>query len=219
MTNAIPDIVTIVGPSYFQPIADLVEAMLDKPRPKASPTGSGFREPGYAASLIVLSVAVLESFAARAKYCRADEAKGAPNNIPDLLLHLYPNLINHAQLIEAFLIRNVACHNHVWHLDNRDSPNSADTIKTPKELGAITNRHYDVVVNTNTRRTNILELNASPSSLDRHDVLKVMEVVWETLTLMNKKDFSVTPLVNDGIVFRRERKRYSDLMSYIQDAL
>jgi hypothetical protein len=196
MTNAIPEVITIIGPSYFQPIADLVEKMVSKPRPTNGPSGTSFSEQGYSASVIVLLVALLESFTARLRYLKQDELQGFRGNVPDLLLYLYADLPDHEKLIEIFLIRNSVAHNHTWLLDNRGTPDDGTTIQNPIEIGFQTNKHYGDVVDMSNRKTKILELNASPSSLDREDILKVFEVVWVTLRFLNGKDFSDTPLVS-----------------------
>jgi len=85
---AIPDIITVVGSRYFQPIADLIEIMLSTPQPESSPSGAGWRENGYAASITILLVAVLESYTARLRFVRNDEIS-APRNVPDLLAQLF----------------------------------------------------------------------------------------------------------------------------------
>lgn len=36
-------------------------------------------------------------------------------DVPDQLLHFFPDLPNHDELKEVFLLRNIVVHNHVWH--------------------------------------------------------------------------------------------------------
>lgn len=73
MSPAIPDVITVVGSAYFQPIADLVDKLLKRPLPPAFPAGSGDHENGYSASLVVLLVAVLESYASRLRFVRSED--------------------------------------------------------------------------------------------------------------------------------------------------
>jgi hypothetical protein len=219
MTNAISKVITIIGPSYFQPIADLVEKMVSKPRPPNGSKGTGFSEQGYAASLIILLVALLESFTSRLKYLKQAQTQDSPGNVAAFLLHFYPDLACYDELVEVFLIRNSASHNHTWLLDNRGTPNDGATIQSPIDIGFSTNKHYVDVVDTATRRTKNLELNASPSSLDREDVVKVFEVVWATLTFLNKKNFGDTPLSNDEIIFQGRRRKFVELLSVLRASL
>lgn len=48
---AVPDVITSVGSSYFQPISDLVERLLKRPHPFPGPAGAGDWENGYAAAI------------------------------------------------------------------------------------------------------------------------------------------------------------------------
>jgi hypothetical protein len=219
MTNkAIPDIVTIIGPSYFQPITDLVARMIAEKRPRPDPSGSGFRENGYAVSISILLVALLESFVARLRFCRNDELPGAMN-IPDLLLHMFPDLPNHGELMEVFLVRNIILHNHIWNIDVRNSPESAPTLKSPHDLKTQTNKNYIELVDQVARKTKLMKLNASPVSIDRGDVYKIFKTVWDTLMFMNHKDFTVCPLSNDQVAFNKRRMRFSEIKDEIQKML
>ena len=51
---AIPDIISIVGTSYFQPVADLIERMLKHEPVASNSSRTGHYENGYAAAITVL---------------------------------------------------------------------------------------------------------------------------------------------------------------------
>ena len=51
--RAIEKQVSILGSSYFQPIADLIERWLAQPRPRPNAVQSGYSEAGYAASVVL----------------------------------------------------------------------------------------------------------------------------------------------------------------------
>lgn len=212
---AIPDIITVVGSSYFQPIADLIEIMLSTPQPESSPSGAGWRENGYAASITILLVAVLESYTAHLRFVRNDEIS-APRNVPDLLAQLFPDLPHHGDLLEVFLLRNLVVHNHIWHLDVSD-PDSceAQTLKSPLDLGFDVNKHYSAIVDPGIRRTRLLGLHASPTAVDRTDVKLVFEMVWSTLSFMHSKNFSHTPLAGRNVKFRGKRVAFETLRNEI----
>jgi hypothetical protein len=63
-------IVTILGASYFQPIADLLEQWLTQGRPRPNRVQSGHYEAGYAASCVLLLVAMFESYVSRLRFVR-----------------------------------------------------------------------------------------------------------------------------------------------------
>ena len=109
---AIPDLITIVGSSYFQPIADLTDNLLKNTAPAPYAAGTSSRENGYSASLTVLLVAVLESFVSRLRFLRNDEVPTGKST-PDMLADFFPDLPNKEDLIEVFLLRNIVAHNHV----------------------------------------------------------------------------------------------------------
>ena len=151
---AIPDVITVVGSAYFQPIADMIESLLRRPAPATYPAGTSHRENGYSASIIVLLVALLESYTARLRFTRNGDLEAAGKATPELLAAYFPDLPTREELVEVFLLRNLVVHNHIWHLDVSDfEVAGACTLATPKELGFQTNKHYDAVVDVTGRKT------------------------------------------------------------------
>ena len=214
-SSAVPDIITIVGTSYFQPIADLIERMLKRPAAADKTTRSGHFENGYAAAIAVLLVATLESFVSRVRFLRNAEVVTG-KDVPDQLLHFFPDLPNHEELAEVFLLRNIVVHNHVWHLDvSAVEERGAATIANPKDLKFQTKKNYDAIVDLATRRTVLLRLSASPTSVDRYDVGVVFRVIWTTLQFMNKKNFSHTPLAGQTVQFGGKLRRFEELLELL----
>jgi hypothetical protein len=216
---AIPDVITIVASAYFQPIADLLDKLLSRPIAKPGPAGVGEHENGYSAALVVLLIAVLESYTSRVRIMRKSEISGDMNT-PALLSKLFPALPTKDELVEVCLVRNVVAHNHVWHLDVSDFHNAgAPTIANPRELGFKPNQNYDVVVDVTTRTTRLLRLNISPTSVDRTDVWKVFDVTWRTLKHMNATNFSDTPLGGSTVIFRGKRREFADLLQELKNGI
>ena len=209
-TPAVPDVITIVGSSYFQPIADLVERLLKRPVSAPGPSGTGHWENGYAAAVTVLLVAVLESFTSRLRFMRTGEFEAGGMSVPDILRRYFSDLPNYDELVEVFLLRNIVVHNHVWHLNVSEFPETS-TIATPQDLGFKTNQHYEPVVNVATKRTRQLALHATPTSVDRTDVAKVFDRVWGALWFMHSRSFQHTPLAGRTVGFRGERIQFEEL--------
>ncbi len=209
---AIPDIITVVGSAYFQPVADLVENLLNKNEPDFSAISAGQSENGYSVSITILLVMILESYSARLRFLRPAEC-ATVNNTPDLLKKIFPELPTNDDLREVFLLRNLIVHNHIWHLDVSDiETQGAPTISTPKDLGFQTNAHYGEIVDIARRKTKKLGLNASPTAVNRRDVRKVFSTVWKTLSFMNSCDFSQTPLAGRSVKFRGKRVQFEALI-------
>lgn len=213
--SAVPDIITIIGTSYFQPIADLIERMLARPPAADNTTGSGHFENGYAAATTILLVATLESFVSRVRFLRnADVVNG--KDVPDQLLHFFPDLPNHTELAEVFLLRNIIVHNHVWHLDiSAVEEHGVPTIASPKDLRFQTKKTYDAIVDLGTRMTVLLGLSVSPTSVDRYDVGAVFRVIWTTLKFMNRKNFSHTPLAGQTVHFGSQLRQFEELLELL----
>ncbi|MBC7618767.1 MAG: hypothetical protein H7293_07220 [Candidatus Saccharibacteria bacterium] len=208
----VPDIITIVGTSYFQPIADLIERMLKRPVGADNAMLSGHFENGYAAATAVLLVATLESFVSRVRFLRNAEVV-IGKDVPDQLQIFFPDLPNHGELAEVFLLRNIVVHNHVWHLDVSDmEERGVATIANPKDLKFQTKRTYDDIVDIGTRKTVLLGLSASPTSVDRYDVGAVFRVIWATLKFMNEKNFSHTPLAGQTVCFDGKLQQFEELL-------
>jgi hypothetical protein len=210
-SRAIPDIISIVGTSYFQPVADLIERMLQHEPVADNSSRTGHFENGYAAAITVLLVAILESFVSRVRFLRTTEVVPG-KDVPDQLEVFFPDLPYKAELSEVFLVRNIVVHNHVWHLALGEGTNpGATTLSTPKELRFQTKKTYDSIVNISGRKTVVLGLSASPTSVDRYDVGVVFGVIWKTLVFMNGKDFSHTPLAGQAVKFGGKICQFSDL--------
>ena len=210
LNMTIPNVITIVGSSYFQPIADLTERLLKRPKPDTGPAGSGDWENGYAASVIVLLIAALESYTSRLRFVRTGEFEDGGLPVPDILKGYFADLQGHDELIEVFLLRNIVVHNHVWHLDVSAFPET-NTLATPRDLGFRPNKHYESVIDMKTKRTRKLELHATPTSVDRTDVAKIFDVVWRTLWFMHRKSYEHTPLAGRRIGFRGKFMDFEEL--------
>jgi hypothetical protein len=193
--------------------------MVQKPVPDPQPAGTSDRENGYAASITVLLVAALESYTARLRFVRSTDLITAGKSTPDLLAEYFSDLPTKQELVEVFLLRNLLVHNHLWHLDVSDiETQGAQTLATPKDLGFQTNQHYELVVDVENRKTRMLGLNASPTAVDRSDVKKVFDVVWRTLSFMNAKNFSHTPLAGRQVRYAHRLCQFEDLVERLTTA-
>ena len=211
---AVPDIISIVGTSYFQPIADLIERMLQHEPVADNSSRTGHFENGYAAAATVLLVAVLESFVSRVRFLRNAEVVPG-KDVPDQLQLFFPDLPCKAELAEVFLLRNIVVHNHVWHLTLGEEGNPATTLATPKELQFQTKKSYDTIIDVTERKSVGLGLSASPTSVDRYDVGIVFGVIWKTLLFMNEKDYSHTPLAGQAVKFGGKMCQFGELVKHL----
>ena len=70
MARPTEKLVSILGSSYFQPIANLVERWHQWTHHRPNKVQSGFYEHGYSASVILLLVAMFESYIVRLSFPR-----------------------------------------------------------------------------------------------------------------------------------------------------
>lgn len=212
--SAIPEVISIVGSSYYQPIADLVDKLAVAAERRAPESKVSHAENGYAAACTVLLVALLESFTARVRYKRGAEITGSPS-VPDLLAQLFPDCPTNGVLHEVFLLRNIVAHNHVWHLDVSQGIDSAQTLAEPRALGFSVNKNYGALVNVSERRTTTLGLCAVPDRVGAPEVIAAFDVVWRTLEHMNRVSFDHTPLTGRQVSFRGSRISFESLVEQI----
>lgn len=213
----VSDVISIVGFAYLQPIADLLEKLLAKPISGKGPAGSSEHENGYSSAIIILLVAVVESYTARLRFVRSSEGISGNCSVPELLGKYFQDLPLKSELCEVFIIRNTLSHNHVWHFDISDFNSAgASTLATPKELGFNSNKSYELSVNIESRTTNILKLNIAPTLVDRNDVYKVFDVIWSTLKFMNGKSFCDTPLAGSTVRFNGMHQNFENLLQSIK---
>lgn len=214
----IPDVITVIGSAYLQPIADLLDRLLKQPISGEGPAGVSLHENGYSAAVVVLLVAVLESYTARLRFVRYTEKIAGNLSTPELLVKYFPTLPTKDELVEVFLVRNALAHNHIWHLDVSDFAGAgAPTLATPKELGFQTNKHYDQLVDVPACQTRSLRLNVRPTSVNRSDVRKVFDIVWCTLRFMSTQDFRHTPLAGCIVKFRGKNQQFEGLLEEISE--
>ena len=213
-------ILSVLGSQYYQPIADLVERLLEKEYQKPDRVSAGHRESGYAAAIIILSAAVLESFVQRDRYFYA-KRDGSP--ISELPVAMYLKQVNkysrHHRLEELFEVRNAVAHNHIWHIEfetpSRGGRRHKESVLVPK-----THRLKKLpAAQAKIPRTNIVQFNLIPVRLDRIDVQKALSASIHALQFLSTKGHNPVPLVSNKIVFQGRRITFADLAVEVSRAL
>ena len=213
-------ILSVIGSQYYQPIADLTERLLEKGYQKPDRVSAGYRESGYAAAILILCAAALESFVQRDRYFHARQ-KGS--SISDLLVVTYLKQVSkyrrHRQLDELFEVRNAVTHNHLWHID---FVNPSCGGRRHKSTTLVPNTHRlkkTPAPKTKLPRTSIVRFNLNPIRLDRSDVQKVLSVTIHVLQFLSMNGHNPVPLVENIVGFKGRRLRFGDLAIEIRRAL
>lgn len=213
-------IISVIGSQYYQPLADLTERLLAKEYQKPDRISTGFRESGYAAAIIILSAAAIESFVQRDRYFNA-KGKGAP--ISELPVAEYLKQANkyrrYRQVEELFNVRNAVAHNHIW-LVNFDNPASGGRRHKISALIPKTHRLKQIPEpQVKIPRSKLVRFNLNPVRLDRTDVRKALSVVIHALQFISVKGHNPVPLVSNTIGFRGQRIMFANLAAEVDRAL
>jgi hypothetical protein len=204
------DLVTVVGGAYFQPIADLVVSLQTlSPEASRDEVHVSPRENGYAAAICLLSVVALESFLMRVRYFKHGEpTPGALN----MFRYLYPAYPRKDDVVEAFVVRDLLAHNHLWEVTYKweEEDNSTQLLEALHSFGG--DQKYKDYVDAADRRTKGLRLHVLPSRVDRRDAATILKVVWEALEYMDADDHTACPASPGFVKFGKEMVRFRDLV-------
>ena len=188
-------LITVAGSVYCQPILDLVERLLQKESRKVVAGRIGYRENGYAVSVILLSVVAFESYVGRVRYLQSQRVPPAPPKpekkkkreaIPDYLAGLSRSFRLQKSLTEVFVLRDVLAHGHVWELDISPHKTHGQILRQATLLPGYGDYKYDVAINPRTRRSTICGLNLVPSAIGLNEVAKVLDIIQRSLESLAK---------------------------------
>ena len=214
-----PDqLVTIVGSSYFQPISDLLSRLMGQQKPGSNEVQTSSHENGYCASLVLLLVTMLESYVMRVRYINRDRFPIKRIPVADYLPQLYPDYQRSNELTEIFVVRDVIAHNHLWEIDFAWSEESVMTLLQAEKESTAGDEKYKKVVNKQLR-TNALDLNILPTKVDRTDVFKVFDIVWETLIFLESKNRNQCYVSHLYVRFNGQTKLFGELRDELRNAL
>jgi len=202
-------IISIIGSTYCQPIADLLEKLLQKERIQDSRLHSGYHESGYAASVILLLVAMFESYVARLHHCNREQITARSEDklkAVDVMGYVFPDLTGLEELAEVYVVRDALIHSHLWVLNVREATRNT----------SYGDNKFKRRVDEATRRTKNLGLNVVPTSIDREDALKVFNAIWEALLEFKDKDSSTLASSGHQIRFNGEQMPFSKLRDEIE---
>ena len=212
-------IVTVVGSSYCQPIADLLDKLLARRRPRPNKVQSGFFESGYAASCVLLLVAMFESYVSRLRFVQGAKIAASKRSAIDVVLAAYPRLRYRKALMDVYVLRDLLIHNHLWEIEYEWGGSHPMVLRSASKHPAYGHRMFEVRVNQITRRTKALGLSVLPSRTDRTDVLKVFNTLWKTLLVFEATDRFQCYVSDQNVQFRGKTRPFAELRDEITNAL
>ena len=177
-------LVTILGSAYFEPIADLIDRLTKPKRSRPNRIKSGEHESGYAASCVLLLVAMFESYASRLRWAQGARVPDSTRSAVDVVLTVFPKLRHRKALQDVYVLRDLLMHGHVWEVEYEWGGPVPLKLLSATMHTAYGDKKFQSRVNMNTHRTKALGLSVFPSRVDRTDIAKVFETIWKTLLVL-----------------------------------
>ena len=163
--------VSVLFPSLLQPIVDLFGLMEKQGTGDPNEVQASPAENGYAASIAVLTVLVIESVCNRVRYVRNDtDRKGTVQTLSELSAGELADEVE-----ELFVLRDVIAHNHVWEatIAEHDSKGLALVAATLRPRYG--DEKFARTVDPQTRRTRRLHLDVFPNRIHRQTAVVVLQ--------------------------------------------
>ena len=182
-------LITVVGSGYLQPILDLAERLIQQPRGNVKASRINGRENGYALSIVLLSVVMLESFVGRVSDLQArpgakGKTKAFRTSVASYITQLRKTFTLEKSLTEVFVLRDAIAHGHVWSLQVSSNERHGQLLQSAALGAAYGNEQFKKRVNLATRRTRALGLHVVPSAVGREEVIKVLDVIHRVLKFL-----------------------------------
>lgn len=176
--------VSVLFVNLLQPIFDLFD-LLEQSDPKGpNEVQAGMLENGYAVSVIVLSALVVESALNRTRYVRNEPKR---ESAVDTLKRLSAGDLAH-EIEEVFVLRDIIAHNHIWTAAMRWDDRSGMALDSAEKLSAYGDDKFNRVVDSGTRATRRLHLDAFPTRIHRATATTVLKKTVEALKFLERLD-------------------------------
>lgn len=212
-------LVTVVGSAYFQPIADLVERLVGRKPHRPNRIQSGYDEHGYSAAIVLLLVAMFESYMSRVRFIQPRQVTSPVRSALDVVRAVFPHLRHMAALEDVYVLRDLLMHSHLWEIEYEYGGPVPMVLKQATLHPGYGDKKFRSRVNMSTYRTRALALSVFPSRVNRRDVLKVFATIWKTLQRFEKQNTNQVSVSNIRVQFASERLLFSALEGELRGAL
>jgi hypothetical protein len=214
MTSSIPERhISIIGSSYLYPITSLIE-ILQPLEPKGSnDLQTSAYENGYAVSIIILTVLLVESIVAKVQKDKSVNPAEIARNPVKFIVETYPDSDFAHKFHELFVVRDVIAHNHVWEAEFvSDSEGNMELVGDPTLQLGYGDKKYRNTHDILTKQTKLLRINLYPTRICYSDVLIVLKTTVDFLLFLEKESRSYIYLSNQRVTCKGERILFVDLI-------
>ncbi len=212
-------IISTVAPHLSQPIADQVEALIQRTFRPGDWISAGFYESGYSASIILLTCATLESLTQRDRYFLMQKRPGArcESNIANYArVNLKYRRYRH--LGELFDVRNAIAHNHMWEVSYVLKPRGGRQHRRTRLVEGSHRLSDPPNPLTRVPRSARIGMRLVPSTLDRTDVIKALRASIHFLDHLGGKGTNPVKFADEIIVLRGERLELRRLPDILEES-
>jgi len=190
--------VSVLFASLLQPIVDLFNLM-EQHQPKGPNEVQASRgENGYACSMVVLTVLVIESVCNRVRYVRGDvDRKGAVQTLRELKAGGLADDVE-----ELFVLRDVIAHNHLWEATIADDDTKGLALVSAAKRPGYGDDKFDRTVDLETRQTRRLHLDVFPNRIHRQTAIVVLQKCVEILRFLENSDIKFVGSTDPHVIWQ-----------------
>jgi hypothetical protein len=212
------EIISIIGSSYFKPIAELVDHWVASgPTVRRDSVGTQFYADGYAVAVIVLLVAALESFVARDRHFSKKQPSERHVAVPEYMKEIY-RYRGYKRLSELFVVRDSIIHSHVWLIKYALPKRGGRRFISAMRKDWSGNKRLKQRLNPKTYRTKLLRFNTIPSRIDGTDVVKAFKIVIAALCFLERRGANPVLLLGGSVQYQGQLISFESLPEHLAHA-
>ena len=210
--------ISTVAPHLCQPIADLVGRLIGRRYVGGNWISTNFYESGYAASALLLICALLESMIQRDRYFLLREK---PRTRCESAIANYARRSlkyrRYRHLRELFDVRNAIAHNHMWEISYTLKPGGGEQHRSSRLVPGTHQLSTPPDPANRVPRTKLVRLHLMPSTIDRTDVVKALNVSIHFLDHLAAKGTNPVNMADDTFGVNGQRHAFRNLPNLLQE--
>lgn len=207
--------ISILGSSFLQPTADLISKLCETQKSRVRSANSSSFEHGYSASIVLLLVAMFESYVVRVRHIHGRSIVKMGKHAIQVMEYCYPRFRNRIALKEVYILRDIIFHNHLWEINFVWNKGQGSRLTRASKVSSYKDGKYDDRVDITRRRTKALRLSIVPTLICRTDVRKVFQTVWKILIFLESKNRNQCCVSSLRVRYKGKTVLFSELIRHL----
>lgn len=205
--------VSIIGDAYLQPAVDLLDKTFTTSRLRWRTQIKVISyENGCAAGSCMLAMLCLESYIVRLAYIKKATQNRTRLNALNFFAAQYPTYHGLERIREAFVLRDVLAHNHLWEIETATNRSRDEIIVGAVLHSCSGDKKLQQSLDQRTRRTKRTRIHVIPFQVGREDAVKIHEIVFQALRHMENDDITVCQASHLRVHFRRKYRLWHEVI-------